>query len=150
MNTKDFETGFEDVDAMKGPILPDRLTQQYEKAVDHPTFFAKGTDINDSTVGGKCVKEVPGDNGVDAASQIDEITDDDYLQPPEGFKAERIANTKTAVPVGRAFEGKLGRVLGDDSEFDFIPREEFGGLKSGFVFRLGSKGIGYYEDKNQQ
>lgn len=39
------------------------------------------------------------------------------------------------------------RDFGDDSDLEYIPREEFSGRKEGFVFRLGSRGIGYYTDR---
>ena len=35
-----------------------------------------------------------------------------------------------------------------DIGLKFIAREEFGGYKEGFVFRLGAQGLGYYEDVN--
>ena len=40
-----------------------------------------------------------------------------------------------------------GRVFNDDSCIAFDPREEFAGRRPGFVFRLGSQGLGYYEDR---
>ena len=43
------------------------------------------------------------------------------------------------VPVGK-------RQFSDDSEIEFLPYENFSGKKSGCVFRLGSKGLGYYKD----
>jgi hypothetical protein len=39
------------------------------------------------------------------------------------------------------------RVFADDSALAFEAREEFSGRREGFVFRLGSKGLGYYEDR---
>ena len=38
------------------------------------------------------------------------------------------------------------RHFSDDSHLQFDPREEFAGRRVGFVFRLGSLGLGYYED----
>jgi len=42
------------------------------------------------------------------------------------------------------------RVFADDSALAFEAREEFSGRREGFVFRLGSKGLGYYEDRHCQ
>eukprot|EP00428_Durinskia_dybowskii_P072136 CAMPEP_0170395322 /NCGR_PEP_ID=MMETSP0117_2-20130122/21716_1 /TAXON_ID=400756 /ORGANISM="Durinskia baltica, Strain CSIRO CS-38" /LENGTH=708 /DNA_ID=CAMNT_0010651623 /DNA_START=53 /DNA_END=2179 /DNA_ORIENTATION=+ len=33
-----------------------------------------------------------------------------------------------------------------DLELEYLPREEFGGRREGFVFRLGAQGLGYYRD----
>lgn len=44
--------------------------------------------------------------------------------------------------------GIAKRVFFDDSSLDFIPRETFYGARDGFVFRLGSKGLGYYADRD--
>lgn len=41
------------------------------------------------------------------------------------------------------------RIFNDDSKLEFLPREEFGGRREGMVFRLGSMGLGYYEDSAQ-
>lgn len=38
------------------------------------------------------------------------------------------------------------RRFDDDSALAFEAREEFGGHRPGYVFKLGSKGLGYYED----
>jgi hypothetical protein len=48
------------------------------------------------------------------------------------------------------FEGYGNRALlfsKDDFQLKYIPREEWGGRREGFVFRLGAQGIGYYEDR---
>ena len=48
------------------------------------------------------------------------------------------------------FEGYGNRALlfsKEDFQLKYIPREEWGGRREGFVFRLGAQGIGYYEDR---
>eukprot|EP01040_Poterioochromonas_malhamensis_P010219 gene10221-11116_t len=171
INTKDFETGYDEELKDHGPILPDRVTIPYHKAVDHPTFFAKGTDINDNTVGGAVVAPVK-------STSVPEVpAESEYFQPPAGWKFEKNMNElpdystrhhqhdkkesednnndsknnnnidEEDRQTPRAPE-KYGRDLGDDSHLDFIPREEFGGAKKGYIFRLGSLGMGYYEDRN--
>ena len=156
INTKDFETGVDYNDAAAGPVLPDRLTQHYEKKPDHPTFFAKGTNVNDTTIGGSCLKEFQVDDSHILNHQSSGVPEnvqpileaEEYCTPPEGFVAERIANPKAGIlPVVN--QTSLGRNLGNDDDFDFIPREEFYGPRHGYVFRLGSKGVGYYEDKTK-
>lgn len=76
--------------------------------------------------------------------------------------APAAAATVTATAVGEVVVTDVGedgteyiavvgaqRVFSDDSHLKFIPREEFGGRRIGFVFRLGSQGLGYYEDAHQ-
>jgi len=148
INTADFETGVEDLTKVQhGPVLPDRLTENYHKTVDHPTFFAKGTDVDDTTQGGGYFTAKP--KSSDAAEQAVE----EYYQPPAGWHFERNANNAPdhSLPNDTVTQPQppittIGRNLGDDSELKYIPREEFYGAKEGYVFRLGSKGIGYYED----
>lgn len=171
INTKDFETGYEEEELKDhGPILPDRVTIPYHRAVDHPTFFAKGTDINDNTVGGAVVAPVK------ITSMPEVPAESEYFQPPAGWKFEKNMNelpdysTRHHQHEKKESENnindnknnnideedrqtprapvKYGRDLGDDSHLDFIPREEFGGAKKGYIFRLGSLGMGYYEDRN--
>ena len=38
-------------------------------------------------------------------------------------------------------------MVSDDSALEFIPYDNFDGPRKGMVFRYGSKGVGYYEDK---
>lgn len=155
MNTKDFETGNDDSAAGVYPILPDRLTYIHQKGPDHPTPFAKGTYINDNTSGALDLKDkVPETNN--------EISESDYFQPPTGWKfsrlleeddgeaeeSESISNENQQENDSTLQPNPSGlREFSNDDELEFIPREEFGGVKEGFVFRLGSKGLGYYSDK---
>ncbi len=117
---------------IQGPILPDRLTQVYHKGPDHPTPFAKGTEFNDTTTGGF----------------VNATTSQLFYQPPPGWIFEK----KDSDDENTSFSQSLPvmnnkRSISNDDDLEFIPREEFGGRKDGFVFRLGSKGLGYYKDK---
>ena len=155
MNTKDFETGVEEADALKvhGPVLPDRLTMTQKKMVDHPTFFAKGTDVNDNTMGGAYFKEKSEqwDQKHEPTDMKDSPEGEDYYQPPAGWSFEK--NLHELPDYGRRTSDQtgpgrvVGRNLGDDSDLEYIPREDFGGYREGYVFRLGSKGMGYYQDR---
>jgi hypothetical protein len=37
-------------------------------------------------------------------------------------------------------------MVGDDSNIEYIQYDQFDGPRKGFVFRYGSKGVGYYRD----
>jgi hypothetical protein len=37
--------------------------------------------------------------------------------------------------------------VGDDSSLEYIQYDRFDGPRKGFVYRYGSKGVGYYEDR---
>ena len=133
INTKDFETGV-DYDEV---ILPDRLTHKSTKGADHPTFFAKGMD--DSTPGGACltdsiVLETSSSNKV-AEGWTATPQDDDTIRNEVTIMNEEVYTTKRVFSL-------------DDKLLKHIPREEFGGRKEGYIFRLGLLGLGYYEDKN--
>ena len=133
INTKDFETGV-DYDEV---ILPDRLTHKSTKGADHPTFFAKGMD--DSTPGGACltdsiVLETSSSNKV-AEGWTATPQDDDTIRNEVTIMNEEVYTSKRVFSL-------------DDKLLKHIPREEFGGRKEGYIFRLGLLGLGYYEDKN--
>lgn len=137
MNTKDFETGYEHEDHI-GPVLPDRLTNIHPKGSDHPTPFAKGTYDHDNTQGA-----IPAD-----ILHLPEV--DPELHHKQLEKVEEEADAVDSVPVEISEEvilQAIKRDFGDDSDLDYIPREEFAGRREGYVFRLGSKGIGYYTDR---
>ena len=147
MNTKDYETGYEESGSAQGPVLPDRLTQHYKKEVDHPTPFAKGTNVDDSTVGGF----YNSGNITEDMEQMDNEGSREYCAPPTGWTFEKKrdeSSNETEVPNDIIDNENviLKRQFSDDNDLDFIPREEFGGMKTGYVFRLGSKGLGYYSD----
>lgn len=144
INTKDFETGYENDGLILGPVLPDRLTQVYHKGPDHPTPFAKGTELNDNTVGGIVNSDVnyatPNEVQVDESQQ--------YYQPPAGWIFEKKDTEDENIFVDKVLPiAHTKRAISNDDNLEYIPREEFGGRKDGYVFRLGSKGLGYYKDK---
>lgn len=137
MNTKDFETGYEHEDHI-GPVLPDRLTNIHPKGSDHPTPFAKGTYEHDNT------------QGAISADVLHLPEFNPELHHKQLPKVEEEADAVDSVPVEISEEvilQAIKRDFGDDSDLEYIPREEFAGRREGFVFRLGSKGIGYYTDR---
>ena len=120
INTRDFETGV----IYENVIKADRLTHVVPKGADHPSFYAKG--MEDETPGGHVFERIEaavhGDNNHSSPALFD-----DDLGPAYGK-----------------------RTFNDDSSLKFEAREEFGGARAGFVFRLGSKGLGYYEDARRK
>lgn len=150
MNTRDFETGA-DYDTV---ILPDRLTHVTAKGQDHPTPFATGTV--DSTPGGRFFGGDSGGSGslpqAMPGAQEDEGEGSYFLTPPEGYSVAKAASS--AIDAGEAPTWSLPpdygtRRFADDSRFAdrFDPREEFACRRPGFVYRLGSLGLGYYPDE---
>jgi zinc finger protein len=127
LNTKDYEV-IEETVGEAGPVLPDRLTMKHVKGLDHPTPFAKGTYENDTTAGSLPAAVAP-------AAPL-EYND----KIPIGW---------TALPAAQIdpLQRPRKRQFNDDSGLKFIPHEEFGGKREGYVFRLGSQGVGYYEDR---
>lgn len=116
----DMDTGDDDqYQGGKHAELPDRLTHVYPKLPDHPFKFAQG-GVGDSTPGG-------------------------YAPAPHAIPETSALSAATAViDASDVIVGK--RQFSDDSDIDFLPYEWFSGAKDGFVFRLGSKGLGYYKD----
>lgn len=167
MNTKDFETGYENEEA-EATVLPDRLTAPPRKVVDHPTVFAKGTYENDSTQGGIFFESTAVVNQLKQAEIDTEDGDAYYCKPPPGWSFEKVSTSSSQVgPTLPSHSSSLPSVteeeeqeeieqeeiehhnkrhFSDDSALKFLPYEEFSGRKEGFVFRLGSQGLGYYED----
>jgi zinc finger protein len=130
INTRDFETGVEYNDEEE--VLPDRLTHVLPKGSDHPHVFAKG--MTDEMEGGvyRGVSGVGSSSGASSgasgsgetgAEEQDADVDDEEEEPYDG---------------SRRFD--------DDSKLKFLQFDEFNGKKSGYVFRCGSQGLGYYED----
>lgn len=82
-----------------------------------------------------------------------------YYKPPPGWSVERVTTVDSSsssisssvdaevTEDGNGFPFSARREFNDDSRLDFDPREEFAGRRPGYVFRLGSKGIGYYQDR---
>lgn len=140
-------------------ILPDRVTSHHVKGPDHPTLFAKGTTEHDNTTGGVFFKGTASATtaavvGSTNTGANDEEEDEPYFEkPPAGWVAAKngteldaedlpeLESPSVVMPVGRSFN--------DDSALKFDPREEWGGARVGWVFRLGSQGLGYYEDSKQ-
>ena len=147
INTRDFETG-QDYETV---ILPDRLTHVTIKGHDHPTPFATGT--TDSTPGGRYFGAADGGAGSLPIPADDSGEGPFYLKPPEGYSVAKAASSAVdaddVVTQSWALPQNYGtRQFADDSKFagQFEAREEFAGRRLGFVFRLGSLGLGYYPD----
>lgn len=120
--------------------LPDRLTQVYIKQPDHPTFFAKGMDDHDTTANGVFF----GEHG----THHDENENGQFCAPPAGWSAERHEDQEfEEAEVPRNVPDMAKRYFTDDSNLEFIPRENFYTAREGFVYRLGSQGLGYYKDR---
>lgn len=134
INTKDFETGV-DYDEV---ILSDRLTHKTTKGADHPTFFAKGMD--DETPGGACLN----DNVVIETMNSTKIAEGWTAAPQDEIRKEEVTIMSEEIYIAtRVFSS-------DDKLLKYIQREEFGGRKEGYVFRMGLLGLGYYEDRQQR
>ncbi len=134
MNTKDFETGYENEEHI-GPILPDRLTNVHPKGSDHPTPFAKGTYDHDTTIGAIPAEILHLPEHIPESTRLPQVDEEDVVDSSTIQVSEEVIQQATK------------RDFGDDSDLEYIPREEFAGRKEGFVFRLGSRGIGYYTDR---
>ena len=142
LNTKDFETGYEHDDHI-GPVLPDRLTNIHPKGSDHPTPFAKGTYEQDNTQGAISADKLH-------LPEFNPELHHKQLLPKVEEEVEEKGDAVDSVAVEISQEvilQAIKRDFGDDSDLQYIPREEFAGRREGFVFRLGSKGIGYYTDR---
>jgi hypothetical protein len=159
MNTREYETGTEDYysPTLKGPILPDRLTNIHPKNIDHPTPYAKGTYEQDTTAGAITMEQLTirvqttveeEEEGVELEEEGEVIstkvptTIAPHTTPEEHVTKEETHETNEQ----RRYIPTAKRQFSDDSALDYIPREEFSGTRPGYVYRLGSKGIGYYED----
>lgn len=136
--------------------------------MDHPTPFAQGCP--DNTAGGMYLssKKIPA-SLENIASRGDVSSDQlgPYPDPhlPQGWKSvgpqwgplemakelgcppiqdeENIEESNSTevsdIPIKRQFNE-------NDLNLKFQPREEFGGRRVGYVFRMGAQGLGYYED----
>jgi hypothetical protein len=167
MNTRDFETGVDyDDDAVH---LSDRLTHVCVKGDDHPVPFAQG--VSDGTQQGMFFASTTsaeqataaaaassgGDSGGGGASSG--WTSHGPAWGPEEMAAEMGcpdtsklgeegagagagtgAGAGVVMPLRRTFHPR-------DKELQFDAREEFSGRREGCVFRLGGRGLGYYEDR---
>lgn len=140
INTADFETGVDH----SVEILADRVTTVHVKGPDHPTLFAKGTVLHDDTQGGVFFR------GAESEKEPVEASGNDapyFNQPPAGWSVDKEASVSAAETESSEAAGfSAARVFSDDSALQFLQYEEFSGARAGFVFRLGSKGLGYYQD----
>ena len=93
INTTDYETIETTKETNKNTIpnnnsdivIPsDRITHQIPKGVDHPSFFAKGTDINDSTPGGAYIP------GTSTSTNIEEEDKDNEINPHTAWRAAKM------------------------------------------------------------
>lgn len=144
LNTKDYETGYENEGDI-GPVLPDRLTNIHMKGKDHPTPFAKGTYVHDITEGAIAPNLLNLPENIPESSTIAQYANkegEDVIV----VVAAKAASTPLVVDE-EVIQHAIKRDFGDDSDLDYIAREEFAGRREGYVFRLGSKGIGYYTDR---
>jgi hypothetical protein len=139
INTADFETGVDH----SIEILADRVTTVHVKGPDHPTLFAKGTVLHDDTQGGVFFRSAESESDVADPSEGDAPY---FNQPPAGWSVEKESSVSSDGDSCVAPVTNNVRVFSDDSALQFVPYEEFSGARVGSVFRLGSKGLGYYQD----
>jgi len=157
-------------------VLSDRLTHVHVKGPDHPTPFAMGTSEHDNTVGGKFLSKNTTSGAVAEVPKAMEVEEETFMDAPSGWNAHKInvdlhltdalnAYDKSGsgnfynIPAA-AIQPELltssgsgqtplnaKRVFNEsDLELEFIAREEWGGPRKGFAFRLGAQGLGYYRD----
>ena len=166
MNTKDFETlgdsGLQAEEYYNAEnILPDRVTHVLPKSIDHPLPFAQG--MVDRTRGGKVFDSTLDASGTDtgkapegytAGSQahhgLEDFPDSLKLPSTGGQGSEGTAAAEVESVFGLDVDAYAKRRFDDDSALaangKFEAREEFAGRREGFVYRLGSLGLGYYFD----
>jgi hypothetical protein len=158
MNTYDYET-YDNPDGtttagseiriqeqMSGQLaVPDRVTNKVVKGLDHPSFFAKG--CVDETPGGQYLTpEVTADNdtipsdGVASQWRAARLDENGLFIEPEPVEDEEDENPEENVNV------VVSTANADEGEFIPALSGGFEGPKKGFIFRRGSKGVGYYVD----
>ena len=155
MSTRDFETlgdsGLNPDDYYDpNKILSDKLTHVLPKSIDHPQSFAQG--VADNTAGGKVfasfeASESHAPEGY-SAGNVAYGGIDDF---PEILKLDKVAADASGLDWESTIlnEKYSQRHFFDDSSLadqGFEAREEFAGRREGFVYRLGSLGLGYYPD----
>jgi len=154
-------------------IQPDILTHILPKGADHPREFAQG--VKDNTQGGVVFTKWESAS-LSASKKTAETAEEEeeeeeegepvFLTPPTGFSAGKVAKggledfpkslqlheeenegDMWELPFGEDYSK---RHFDDDSglnnEESFEAREEFAGHRPGFVYHLGSLGLGYYLD----
>jgi hypothetical protein len=134
-------------------ILPDRLTHVYQRKPDHPTVFAKG--CADATEGGfvapstqtATLQHSSAEEQLSTTWKADTHESSSIPRAMASSGAKQDAENEGGDDENEAYSAVVRkRQFSDDSYIDFLPYEEFSGEKNGFVFRLGSKGLGYYKD----
>ena len=153
----------------KGPDHPRAFAQGVQDKTEGGVVFNHNKTIQTAYLESQLQKQQHGQAGVE------EEEEGEYLQAPAGYSASKVAKggiedypaslrirdsatespssfTATIAAAAAAREEELAnppkRNLGDDSALisQFDAREEFAGGRKGFVFRLGSLGLGYYPD----
>lgn len=125
-------------------VLPDRLTHVHEKGMDHPTPYAKGSHVDDNTPMGLAATTT----SIAPSTATGSTAGSTWVAAKiehQGRFVETAASASEEVSFIDEHYGK--RIFNDDSTLKFLPYEEFSGKKEGMVYRLGSQGLGYYEDR---
>jgi len=167
MNTKDYEVIPTNSNYYDN-ILSDRVTTKTVKGLDHPTVYAKA--IPDNTDGGIVFSNLTAKRTFQENLPVDNQLKESYYDGPAGWKFEKSVASSSSqgihsfIPAGPfdngnnvsedfandelPFEGYGKRIFDEDndSKLKYLPYETFSGYKPGYVFRLGAKGLGYYED----
>lgn len=149
MNTADYEVIPEGAQHPSSEVVyADRVTRVVKKGADHPSFFAKGCEINDNTTGGAFMsskEDAAGgvETGVIPAgwtfSKMNEHGE--FIQDEE--KGDEEENSKEE-------ESKEDSRVKTEGNYHFIPSATFAGKKEGYIFQAGEQGTGYYQDKPQE
>jgi hypothetical protein len=176
INTRDFESGV-DESYHTDVVLSDRLTHVLPKSADHPIPFAAGmTDSTPGgRVFPIAIERSDASTASTMLAAVDEGEEDEaednakyFYSGPAGWAFEKVKVDGSTVPIVPSSQDDLAsseqadeppedmpttevvlkRQFNDDSALGYLPYEEFSGTKPGMVFRLGSKGLGYYEDKS--
>ena len=175
INTRDFESGVNIHEYYETEILPDLITHVVPKGPDHPTLFAKGVEDSCPCGKVYSHLTAPEEHHEATATSTStdnyQPTADDYYSPPAGWsfqhtndtsqvlvdKLEKVAHANEPLSSGQddsenapvGVDETYGQRKFDperDGKLKFLPYENFSGRKAGYVFRLGSNGLGYYED----
>jgi hypothetical protein len=164
INTADYETGV----TYDSHQQPDRLTHIMPKGPDHPTPFAAA--VPDNTPNAVVFRQaaavasmnasVPTAAVPSSSSEAGTTEAGGYwdLGSKMGWRARKpdereIDDEEDAAAAGNEVSEEEvvtmpKRTFNEsDKDLQFEAREEFGGFRPGFVFRLGALGLGYYEDR---
>ena len=138
--------------------LSDRVTNTVVKGLDHPSFFAKGCDVNDTTGTGAYIE---GTTRIENKGNIDEETNSKWKAATINdiglFQQESVphddSNTNANENETTTQENELEiesesvpvPVISDEDR-TFIASDSFDGKKDCYMFRRGDKGVGYYSE----